>query len=76
MKNILLEILNKNFPNQNVDNALNDLCDLLQINKEQIIECPKCHADQTKQSCIGKWDNGIEYRCDDCNHEHEIIYAK
>jgi predicted RNA-binding Zn-ribbon protein involved in translation (DUF1610 family) len=35
-------------------------------------ECPKCGADDTKQSCIGKWDDGKEYRCDDCGNEFEF----
>ncbi len=28
--------------------------------------CDKCGADETKQSCIGKWEDGEEYRCDEC----------
>ena len=35
------------------------------------ISCPKCNADSNKQSCLGKWSTGEEYRCDFCGHEYE-----
>lgn len=35
-------------------------------------KCDKCGADETKQSCLGKWEDGEEYICDECGNEWEF----
>lgn len=39
------------------------------VNKSDSLKCNKCGADETKQSCLGKWESGEEYRCDVCGNE-------
>ena len=35
-------------------------------------KCLKCGAGENKQSCIGKWEDGEEYRCDECGNEWDF----
>ena len=39
---------------------------LFDVRRSDFPKCDKCGADETKQSCIGKWEDGEEYRCDEC----------
>ncbi len=45
---------------------------LFDVRRSDSPKCDKCGADETKQSCIGKWEDGEEYRCDECGNEWEF----
>ena len=45
---------------------------LFDVRRSDFPKCDKCGADETKQSCIGKWEDGEEYRCDECGNEYEF----
>ena len=45
---------------------------LFDVRRSDSPKCDKCGADETKQSCIGKWEDGEEYRCDECGNEYEF----
>lgn len=75
MKNEILRILESHFKNSsNINIALNDLCNLLKIDKEQSYACPNCNSPEMLQFKTGEWENGIEYKCDKCGHIHDITY--
>lgn len=50
----------------------NQVLRLFDVRRSDSPKCDKCGADETKQSCLGKWEDGEEYRCDDCGNEWEF----
>lgn len=70
----IIDILNKNFKGQDIDKARKEFCELLKIKRSDSPKCPNCAADRKKQSSIGKWEDGEEFRCDDCDTEWEYDY--
>jgi transposase-like protein len=67
----IIEILQTNFKGQDINNARKELCLLFGIKRTDEPKCPKCKASADKQSMIGEWEDGAEYRCDNCNNEWE-----
>jgi predicted RNA-binding Zn-ribbon protein involved in translation (DUF1610 family) len=61
---------------ETLKNICEKYCELKLLSKPEAPKCPKCGADETKQSCIGKWEDGKEYRCDDCGNEWEFNHLK
>ncbi len=76
MEKLILEILEKHFTGHDVSGALKDMCRLLDIKREDSPTCPKCGADHTKQSCMGRWKDGEEYECDDCGNVWDYNHFK
>ena len=72
MEQEILNILQKHFEGQNIDAAKKELCLLFDIRRCDSPKCTKCGADETKQSLIGEWKDGKEYRCDECDNEWEF----
>jgi len=54
------------------DNAEAKVLRLFDIRRSDSPKCLKCGADESKQSCIGKWEDGEEYRCDECGNEWDF----
>jgi len=73
MKEEILDITKKLYQNHlTPDVATNLLLRLFDVRRSDSPKCSKCGADETKQSCIGKWEDGEEYRCDECGNEWEF----
>ena len=72
MEQKIIDILQKHFKGQNINEARKELCFLFDVRRSDSPKCPKCGADETKQSSIGEWEDGIEYRCDECGNEWEF----
>ncbi len=70
----LLEILKEFDENKDMTpiQAHDKILRLFNIKRSDYPKCDKCGADETKQSCLGKWEDGEEYRCDVCGHEWEF----
>ena len=67
MKEEILDITKKLYHNHlTPEIATNLLLRLFDVRRSDFPKCDKCGADETKQSCIGKWEDGEEYRCDEC----------
>ena len=56
------------------DEAVSKLLRLFDVKRSDSPKCDKCGADETKQSCLGKWEDGEEYRCDECGNEWEFYH--
>jgi tRNA(Ile2) C34 agmatinyltransferase TiaS len=73
MKEEILDITKKLYHNHlTPETATNLLLRLFDVRRSDSPKCDKCGADETKQSCIGKWEDGEEYRCDECGNEWEF----
>ena len=73
MKEEILDITKKLYHNHlTPEIATNLLLRLFDVRRSDSPECDKCGADETKQSCIGKWEDGEEYRCDECGNAWEF----
>ena len=73
MKEEILDITKKLYHNHlTPEIATNLLLRLFDVRRSDFPKCDKCGADETKQSCIGKWEDGEEYRCDECGNEWEF----
>lgn len=72
MEQEIINILEKHFKGENINDARRDLCILLRIKRSDLPICPKCGVDESKQSSLGEWEDGVEYRCDNCNNEWEF----
>lgn len=73
MKEQILDITNKLYHNHlTPELATNLLLRLFDVSRSDSPKCDKCGADESKQSCLGKWEDGEEYRCDDCGNEWEF----
>ena len=73
MKEEILDITKKLYHNHlTPEIATNLLLRLFDVRRSDSPKCDKCGADETKQSCIGKWEDGEEYRCDECGNEWEF----
>jgi tRNA(Ile2) C34 agmatinyltransferase TiaS len=73
MKEQILDITNKLYHNHlTPELATNLLLRLFDVRRSDSPKCDKCGADESKQSCLGKWEDGEEYRCDECGNEWEF----
>jgi tRNA(Ile2) C34 agmatinyltransferase TiaS len=73
MKEEILDITKKLYHNHlTPEIATNLLLRLFDVRRSDSPKCDKCGADETKQSCLGKWETGEEYRCDECGNEWEF----
>lgn len=73
MKEEILDITKKLYHNHlTPEIATNLLLRLFDVRRSDSPKCDKCGADETKQSCTGKWVDGEEYRCDECGNEWEF----
>lgn len=73
MKPQILDITNKLYHNHlTPEVATNLILQLFNVRQITSPKCNKCGADETKQSCLGKWEGGEEYRCDECGNEWEF----
>ena len=73
MKEEILDITKKLYHNHlTPEIATNLILRLFDVRRSDFPKCDKCGADETKQSCIGKWEDGEEYRCDECGNEYEF----
>lgn len=73
MKEEILDITKKLYHNHLTPEIATDLLlRLFDVRRSDFPKCDKCGADETKQSCIGKWEDGEEYRCDECGNEWEF----
>ena len=73
MKEEILDIAKKLYHNHlTPEVATNLLLRLFDVRRSDSPKCDKCGADESKQSCIGRWEDGEEYRCDECGNEWEF----
>ena len=67
--NILKQVQNGEL---SIGDAQSQLLRLFDVRRSDSPKCDKCGADESKQSCIGRWEDGEEYRCDECGNEWEF----
>lgn len=73
MENELMQLYIKyGLDPQHYKGMTNDLFRLFNVKRTDSPKCTKCGADEDKQSCIGKWSDGEEYKCDECGNEWEF----
>ena len=74
MKEEILDITKKLYHNHlTPETETNLLLRLFNVvGRSDSTKCDKCGADETKQSYMGKWEDGEEYRCDECGNEWEF----
>lgn len=73
MKEQIFDIAQKLYQNElKPETATNLILRLFEVKRTDAPKCTKCGAEEDKQSCLGKWGDGEEYRCDDCGNVWEF----